>query len=49
MTNIRDPLIIKQHILNRMNYAGAIESYQFYHENGWHPSKNIQTKYKYCY
>ncbi|EIE77583.1 hypothetical protein RO3G_02287 [Rhizopus delemar RA 99-880] len=40
VTNIRDPLIIKQHILNRMNYAGAIESYQFYHENGWHPTSH---------
>src|SRR6478735_5048726 len=31
--------MIKQHILNRINYAGTTESYQFYHENGWHPSK----------
>ncbi|KAG1053231.1 hypothetical protein G6F43_004673 [Rhizopus delemar] len=44
VTNIRDPLIIKQHILNRMNYAGAIESYQFYHENGWHPNTPVDPQ-----
>lgn len=44
---MRDPLAIKRHILQRMNYDGNHDQYQFYHENGSDPGNKkiiIATK-----
>lgn len=39
VTNMRDPVAIKQHILKRMNYDGDCDHYQYFHENGLNPGK----------
>ncbi|KAI8098224.1 kinase-like domain-containing protein [Gilbertella persicaria] len=38
VTDMRDPVSIKQHILNRMSFHGDIHQYQFFHENGADPN-----------
>ncbi|GAA5812302.1 hypothetical protein MFLAVUS_005753 [Mucor flavus] len=37
VTNMRDPVAIKQHILKRMNYERQCDQYQYFHENGSNP------------
>jgi hypothetical protein len=37
VTNMRDPVAIKQHILKRMNFNDDFDSYQYFHENGSDP------------
>ncbi|KAG2234216.1 hypothetical protein INT48_001935 [Thamnidium elegans] len=37
VTNMRDPVAIKQHILKRMNYEPHCDQYQYFHENGSDP------------
>lgn len=56
VTNMRDPVAIKQHILRRMQFSGDCDQYQYFHENGADPGNNIiaiQTKqilkYLLCY
>lgn len=44
VTNMRDPVAIKQHILKRMNYEGQCDQYQYFHENGSDPGKRVQKK-----
>lgn len=37
VTDMRDPLTIKQHILKRMNLEGDCDGYYYFHENGPDP------------
>ncbi|CEI86220.1 hypothetical protein RMCBS344292_00663 [Rhizopus microsporus] len=42
VTNIRDPVTIKQLVLNRMNYEGHLDDYLYFHENGPNPNLPIE-------
>ncbi|KAI9281134.1 kinase-like domain-containing protein [Sporodiniella umbellata] len=44
VTNINDPSIVKQNILNRMCYFGGPDDYLYYHENGSNPSTPIDSQ-----
>ncbi|KAI8988885.1 kinase-like domain-containing protein [Pilobolus umbonatus] len=38
VTNMRDPMVIKDSILNKMNFEGNPDEYYYYHENGPNPA-----------
>ncbi|KAG1469644.1 hypothetical protein G6F56_003139 [Rhizopus delemar] len=44
VTNIRDPLTVKQLILNRMCYPGNPDNYLYYHENGSNPNIPVDSQ-----
>ncbi|KAL7331802.1 mitogen-activated protein kinase kinase kinase [Mucor circinelloides] len=44
VTNMRDPVAIKQHILRRMQFSGDCDQYQYFHENGADPERPMDPQ-----
>ncbi|KAI9487498.1 MAG: hypothetical protein EXX96DRAFT_553495 [Benjaminiella poitrasii] len=42
VTDMRDPVVIKLHILNRLNFTGNYKHYMFFHENGSNPDTPME-------
>ncbi|CEP09782.1 hypothetical protein [Parasitella parasitica] len=44
VTNMRDPVAIKQHILRRIQFGGDCDLYQYFHENGADPDRPMDPQ-----